>query len=411
MIGPRQIASMLGFRVPRLGQPSRRVARCQDLGDLRAAAMRRVPRPIFDYVDGGADDEVSLSLNREAFNHYGFTPRLLVDVGTVDTSTMLFGARSPLPLVLAPTGYNRMMHADGECAVARAAARHQLAYTLSTVASTSIEDVAATGHPCLWFQLYQWRDRDMTADMLRRAWDHGYRSLEVSVDVPVAGHRRRDVRNGLTIPPRLSPSALAGILARPRYALAMLRGEPMRIATAPPAIDGREDMTINSLSTLFDPTVSWDDMDRLREAWPGSLLVKGPLGPEDARRAVDAGVDGVHLSNHGGRQLDRTLAPLLAVADVREAIGEETMLIVDSGIRHGSDIAVAVALGADAGAVGRAYLYGLMAAGEAGVDHALSLLGSQFTRTMQLLGVTSVAELRAGGQKLLVDLSARSLHR
>lgn len=395
---------MVGLRPPQRHGTARRLARCQDIADLRTAARRRLPGPVFDYVDGGADEEVSLERNRDAFRRMGFVPRSVVDVSAVDTTTSLLGETQPLPLVLAPTGYSRMMHPDGEEGVARAAARAGLPYTLSTVASTSVEDVAATGHPGLWFQLYIWRDREMVADLVRRADASGYRVLEVSVDVPVSGLRRRDVRNGLTIPPQLTARTLASILSRPGYWTGMVRSPAVTFANAPPSLDGAGGVTIENMSAQFDPSVSWADVAWLRERWPGRLLVKGPLSPEDARRAVDAGADGVHLSNHGGRQLDRCVPPVRTVPAVRDAVGPDATVLVDSGIRSGADIVAAVALGADAGAVGRAYLYGLMAAGEPGVDHALALLAAQVRRTMQLLGVTSVGELRERGTELL-DLS------
>lgn len=402
---PREVVRMVGLRPPQRGGAARRLARCQDIDDLRAVARRRLPGPVFDYVDGGADEEVSLERNRETFRRIGFVPRSVVDVSGVDTSATLLGQTLPVPIVLAPTGYSRMMHPDGEQGVARAAARAGLPYTLSTVASTSVEDVAATGHRGLWFQLYIWRDREMVADLVRRADGCGYRVLEVSVDVPVSGLRRRDVRNGLTIPPQLTARTLASILSRPSYWTGMVRNPAVTFANAPPSIEGAAGVTIENMSAQFDPSVSWTDIAWLRERWPGRLLVKGPLSPEDARRAVDAGADGVHLSNHGGRQLDRSIAPVRTLAAVREAVGPDATVLVDSGIRSGADVVAAVALGADAGAVGRAYLYGLMAAGEPGVDHALALLSAQVRRTMQLLGVTSVGELRERGAALL-DLSA-----
>jgi L-lactate dehydrogenase (cytochrome) len=398
-VKPREIAAMVGLRAPELHPVRRRLARCHDIGDLRRAARRRLPRPVFDYVDGGADDEVSLAANQQAFRRLAFHPRVAVDVSRVDAATELLGRPTALPLVLAPTGYTRMMHPAGEQAVALAAAAAGVPYTLSTVASTSIEDVAATGHPDRWFQLYVWRDREMTAELVRRAAAGGYRVLEVSVDVPVSGVRARDVRNGLTIPPRLTLRTLAGIAARPGFWVDMLRSPAVSFANAPPGIAGA--VTIENMSAQFDPSVTWQDIEAVRRQWPGKLLVKGPLGPDDARRALAAGADGVHLSNHGGRQLDRAAAPIDTVQAVRAAAGPAATVLVDSGIRHGADVVAAVALGADAGAIGRAYLYGLMAAGEPGVRHALALLAAQVRRTMQLLGVRSVAELRELGPSLV----------
>jgi L-lactate dehydrogenase (cytochrome) len=356
---------------------------------------------VFDYVEGGADEELSLRRNTRAFRKWSFAPRSLVDVGAVDTSTTLLGRRLPAPLVLAPTGYTRLMHPAGELAVAAAARQAGLPYALSTVASTSLEDLSASGHDNLFFQLYVWRDRALTEDLLSRAWASGYRVLLVSVDTPVSGHRARDVRNGLTIPPRLTLRTLAGIVAKPRYWINLIRSPAIEFANAPPGVHGGAGVTIANISAQFDPTVDWLDLERIRDRWPGHLLVKGPISVDAARRMQTLGIDGLHLSNHGGRQLDRLPAPIDTLVEIREAVGGELCLIVDSGIRHGSDLAVAIALGADAGAVGRAYLYGLMAAGEAGVAHALRLLAEQFTRTLQLLGVTSVEELRAAGPAVL----------
>jgi L-lactate dehydrogenase (cytochrome) len=305
-----------------------------------------------------------------------------------------------MPLLFSPTGYTRMMHPAGECAVARAARRAGIPYGLSTVASTSIEELAGTGHPNLWFQLYVWRDRGLVAELVDRAWEHGYRTLEVSVDVPVSGHRTRDVRSGLTIPPRLTARTLMGIARHPGWWVRALRAPVVRFANAPPGV-GSSGLTIEDMTAQFDPSVSWRDLEELRTRWPGQLVLKGAIGADDARRAIAAGCDGLHLSNHGGRQLDRTIPPIDLLGEVRAAVGNEPAIIVDSGVRHGADLAVAIALGADAGAVGRAYLYGLMAAGEPGVDRAATILETQFRRTLQLLGVASIRELRAVGPTML----------
>jgi len=398
---PHQIRALLSFDAPPLRADARRLRVCHDIADLRHAARRRLPGAVFDYVDGGADEELTLRRNARAFREWEFVPRCLVDVDRIDASTTLLGRRVPAPLVLAPTGYSRLMHPAGEIAVAAAARHAGLPYTLSTVASTSVEDLAASGHDDLWFQLYVWRDRGATDELVARAWASGYRVLVVSVDTAVSGRRSRDVRNGLTIPPRLTLRTLAGIAVKPGYWINLIRSPAIEFANAPAGVDGGSGVTIANISAQFDPTVDWSDLERIRERWRGRLLVKGPASIDAARRSQALGVDGLQLSNHGGRQLDRLPAPIDTVAEIREAVGDEMCLIVDSGIRHGADIAIAIALGADAGAVGRAYLYGLMAAGEAGVAHALGLLVEQFTRTMQLLGVTSVAELRAEGRELL----------
>ena len=398
------------MRPVELDATRRRLSACHDIADLRATGRRLTPRPVFDYVDGGADEELSVRANTRAFRRWRFQPRTLVNVSQADTSAALLGSVAPMPLALAPTGYTRMMHPGGEIAAARAAQRHGLPYTLSTMATTTIEAVAQAlssppagpdrppGQPDLWFQLYILRDSGLNKELVDRAAAARYRVLVVTVDCFVTGHRTRDRRNGLVIPPELTAQTLLSIAGKPGYWTRMLRG---------PAIDfanfaGHEAVTIEGTGALFNPAITWDDIAELRARWPGRLVIKGPLGPADCQRAVSVGADGVQLSNHGGRQLDRAVPPADMIADAREAVGPDVAVLVDSGIRHGSDIAVALALGADACAIGRAYLYGLMAGGEPGVDKALDILADQFRRTMQLLGVTSVAELRSLGRELLV---------
>jgi L-lactate dehydrogenase (cytochrome) len=290
-----------------------------------------------------------------------------------------------------------MMHPAGEIGAARAAQKHGLPYTLSTMATTTIEDVAAAAQPDLWFQLYILRDAGLNKELVDRAAAAKYRVLVVTVDCFVTGHRTRDRRNGLVIPPELTMQTLASIAGKPGYWIRMLRNPGIDFAN----FAGHDAVTIEDTGQLFNPAITWDDIAELRARWPGQLVIKGPLGPADARRAVSAGADGLQISNHGGRQLDRTVPPADMIAAVREAVGPEVSVLVDSGIRHGSDIAVALALGADACAVGRAYLYGLMAGGTAGVDRTLDLLHGQFRSTMQLLGITSVAELRKRGRELI----------
>lgn len=387
-----EVRELVKVRPPRFGRHAT-LARCQDIGELRAAARRALPRPVFDYVDGGADEETTLLANREGFQRARFHPRALRGVSEPDLSTALFGRRLPIPVGLAPTGYTRMVHADGEPAVARAAAAHGWPYTLSTVATTTLEQVAAAAAGDLWFQLYVLADRDRCDSLVDRAAAAGYRVLEVAVDAPIAGHRSRDVRNGLTIPPALTGRALWDIGVRPRYWATQLRGEPLRIANL--ATTGAA--TVAGLNELFNPTVSWRDLERIRGRWTGTLLLKGPLAPDDVKRAMSIGVDGVHLSNHGGRQLDRTTGPLDLLRQAREVAGDHYPILLDSGIRHGMDVAVAVALGADACMVGRAYLYGLAAGGQPGVEHAIDILTTQFRRTLALLGVRDIAELREHG--------------
>ena len=392
-----EIRQLIHMKPVELDATRRRLAACHDIADLRAMGRRLTPRPVFDYVDGGADEELSVRANTRAFRRWRFQPRTLVNVSEADTSARFLDSDVPLPLALAPTGYTRMMHPGGEIAAARAAQRHGLPYTLSTMATTTIEAVAQEAQPDLWFQLYIQRDAGLNKELVDRAAAAGYRVLVVTVDCFVTGHRTRDHRNGLVIPPELTVQTLASIAGKPGYWIRMLRNPAIGFANF-----AHSNVTIESTGQLFNPAITWDDIAELRARWPGKLVIKGPLGVADARLAVAAGADGLQLSNHGGRQLDRAITPVDTIGAVREAVGPEMSVLVDSGIRHGSDIAVAVALGADGCAIGRAYLYGLMAGGEPGVDKALDILAVQFRRTMQLLGVRSVAELRAAGPELLV---------
>ena len=398
---PREIRELVRLQGFQPDRDRRVLSRCHDVGDLRRAAYRRLPRPVFGYVDGGADEELTLRANQAALRRWRFRPRVLRDVTEPDLRVSVFGSGLSAPVGLAPTGFTRLVHQAGECAVARAAAGRGLPYCLSTVSTATIEDVAGTGHPDLWFQLYVLRDRDLADRLMGRAAAAGFGVLEITVDTPVTGRRTRDLRAGLTMPPRLTPRALLDVAARPGYWTSMLRGPALGYANINPPESGTG-TTIADIISLFDASLDWDDLDWIRGVWPGRLLLKGPLGPADAVRAVSAGVDGIHLSNHGGRQLDRCVPTIDLVRPVREAIGENVALVVDSGIRHGADIAVAIARGADMCMVGRGYLYGLAVAGQPGVEHAIDLLVAQLRRTMQLLGVTTVAELRRSGDDLVV---------
>lgn len=399
----REVRALIKVKPPRIDRRAARLDACITIEDLHRLARRRLPRPVADYVDGGADEELTLADNVAAFRRWQFTPSVLTDVATIDTSTTLLGRRSALPLGLAPTGYTRMISSPGEPAVAGAAARAEVPYVLSTMASTSLEDLAS--HPGLkdadrWFQLYIWKDRDLTAQLVRRAATAGYRVLEIAVDTAVSGYRVRDARNGLTIPPHMTLKGLVDIGMRPGYWTKMLASPALEFANVSGGAGG-EGYTIDNITKQFDPSVSWDDLARIRDSWPGAVVLKGPLGPEDTVRARDLGIDGVHLSNHGGRQLDRAVAPIDLVAPARDAAGQDFAVFVDSGVRHGADIATALALGADAAFIGRPYLWGLVAGGEAGVDKVIGLLSDQFTRTMALLGVTNIDELRKRGRTLL----------
>src|SRR5258708_10771956 len=387
----REIRELLRLRRFELDRDRRVLARCHDLADLRRAARRRLPGPVFGYIDGAADDEITLRANRAALRRWQFRPRVLRDVSEPDLGVSMLGRQFPAPIGLAPVGFPRMMHPDGELAVARAAASRGLPYGLSTCGTVTIEELAATGHRDLWFQLYVLRDRKLAHALIDRAAAAGFRALEVTVDPPVGGRRTGDRCSGTRIRPELTAGALLDIGMHPGYWLSMLRGPALRFASL--NTPGAEvASSIADITALFDPSLTWDDLDDIRARWPGRLLVKGPLGPADATRAVAAGVDGIHLSNHGGRQLDRCVPAIDLVRPVREAVGDRVALIADSGIRHGADIAVAIARRADTCVVGRGYLYGRAAAGQLGVEHAIDLLVAQLRRTLQLLGVVTIAQ-------------------
>jgi L-lactate dehydrogenase (cytochrome) len=406
----REMRRLIQLRAVPADANARRLGACYDVADLRRTAKRRIPRPVFDYVDGAADEEISVAANVAAFRSWRFLPRVLAGVAAADTSAPLFGETLPAPFLLGPAGYTRMLHPDGEIGAARSALRHGVPYTLSTMASTGLEELRAgvagagagdTGaggtRTDLWFQLYLTRNRPQARELVSRAADNGYSTLVVTVDTIVGGNRVRDLRNGLSIPPALTLQTVASVALKPSYWYHLLAGPALDYAN----FAGRAPTTVMKTADFFDADLNWSDIAELRSRWAGKLLLKGPVGPADARRAVELGVDGVQLSNHGGRQLDRTVAPVDLIAPVREAVGSSFTVLVDSGVRHGADVAVALALGADAAVLGRAYLYGLMAGGEAGVDRALDLLSRQFKSTMQFLGVTSVAELRKHGRDLI----------
>ncbi|MEP6817282.1 MAG: alpha-hydroxy acid oxidase [Marmoricola sp.] len=398
---PHDLAPLLRFKKPVLSPKRRRLEQALTIHDLRRIAKRRTPRAAFDYTDGAADAEVSLTRAREAFADVEFVPAILRDVSTVDTSRVVLGATSSLPFGIAPTGFTRMMHAEGERAGAAAASAAGIPFTLSTMGTTSIEDVAAANPSGRnWFQLYMWKDRERSMALVDRAASAGFDTLVVTVDVPVAGARLRDVRNGMTIPPTLTPRTVVDALPRPAWWWNFLTTEPLTFAS----LSSWSGSVADLIDTMFDPTVTYEDLAWIREQWKGKLVVKGVQTVADARRTTDAGADGVLLSNHGGRQLDRAPIPFHLLPDVVREVGNDTEVWLDTGIMCGQDIVASVAHGAHFTLVGRAYLYGLMAGGREGVDRTIEILRGQVERTMRLLGVTSLDELEPGHVKQLKRL-------
>ena len=395
------LRSVLRFRRFEFDGVARRLARTADVSDLRAIAQRRLPRGVFDYIDGAAEDERSLAANTDAYAAYSFQPRVLRDVSHVDPSAVVLGRPATMPLILAPTGFTRIAHPAGELAVARAAARAGIPYTLSTLATRSIEEVAAaSGAGRRWFQVYVWRDRVLVQDMVERAAANGYEALMLTVDTAMLGRRERDVRRGFALPPKIGLETVIDGIRHPAWTWALVRSEPITFANivgrGSAVGDGTSAVSLAEFTNAqFDRSVSWADVDWLRSIWSGPIVLKGIQTVTDARLAADAGIDAIALSNHGGRQLDDAPAPLDLVAPVVEAVGGRLEVYCDGGVRRASDVLKAVALGANACLVGRAYLYGLGAGGERGVDVVLERFDTDIRRTMALLGVNRLGDLNA----------------
>lgn len=390
---PKELAPLMRFKKPELNAKKRRLQGALTIHDLRAIAQRRTPKAPFDYTEGAAEAELSLGRARQAFDDIEFHPAILRDVSQVDTGWDVLGKRVELPFGIAPTGFTRMMHTEGEIAGATAAAAAGIPFSLSTMGTTSIEgvrDAAPDGRN--WFQLYMWKDRERSMQLVERAAAAGYDTLLVTVDVPVAGARLRDKRNGFSIPPALTMGTIVNAIPRPWWWWDFLTTEPLAFAS----LSSWNGTVGELLDAMFDPTVTYDDLKWIKEQWPGKLVVKGVQTVDDAKRLAKLGVDGITLSNHGGRQLDRAPIPFHLLPEVVREVGKDTEVHLDTGIMSGADIVASVALGARFTLIGRAYLYGLMAGGREGVDRAIEILGTQVARTMRLLGVKSLHELEPG---------------
>jgi len=372
--------------------PDARAARCRTIAELRALARRTVPRPVFDYVDGAANDEVTYARNRSGFERLTLHPRMLVDVSQVDTSTTVLGRRIALPLIAAPTGLTGMTHPDGEAAVARAAHAAGTIYTQSALSSLSIEEVSDRAPGPKWFQLYVLTDRGVVFDWLERATAQGYEALVLTVDVAVAGVRDRDVRNRFSVPPRLTLRSLAQGVTHPRWTagfVARPRISPGNLRHAGGGPAGHAEY----VNRVFDPTMTWEDLSWLREHWAGPIVIKGIMRADDAVRAVERGVEGIVVSNHGGRQLDGVDSSIGALPAIADAVGDRAELYLDSGVRRGTDIIKAVALGARACMIGRPLVYGLGAAGEAGARRTFEILTAELKTALALAGYPRIGEL------------------
>jgi L-lactate dehydrogenase (cytochrome) len=387
---PKDLAQLLKFRKVIWSPRNRRLSRALTINDLRDIAKRRTPQAPFDYTDGGADTETSLIRARAAYEKLEFQPKILRNVKDVDLSVNILGKKMNMPIGIAPTGFTRMMQTEGEYAGACAAYDAGIPFTLSTMGTRSIEDVAkAAPNGRNWFQLYMWKDRDRSMALVERAKNAGFDTLVLTVDVPVAGARLRDVRNGMTIPPSLTSKTILNAIPRPAWWINFLTTDPLKFAS----LDSWNGTVAELLDSMFDPTITYEDLKWIRSQWQGSLVVKGIQNVDDALMSIESGADAIILSNHGGRQLDRAPVPLHLLPEVVKAVGNKAEVHIDTGIMHGADVVAALATGAKFTWIGRAYLYGLMAGGKPGVDRALDILKTQISRTMKLLGARTIEEL------------------
>ncbi|MBO0842025.1 MAG: alpha-hydroxy-acid oxidizing protein [Nocardioides sp.] len=387
---PAEIFELLKLKQPEWNAKKRQLGNALTIEDLRTIARRRTPRAAFDYTEGAAEGEISLARARQAFEDVELHPGILNDVSRVDTTTQILGGTSALPFGIAPTGFTRLMQTEGEIAGAGAAGAAGIPFTLSTLGTTTIEAVrAANPHGRNWFQLYVMRQREISYGLVERAGKAGFDTLMFTVDTPIAGARLRDKRNGFSIPPQISARTLLDASTRPWWWFDFLTTAKLEFASLTSTGGTVGDL----LDAAMDPSISWHDLDVIRGMWQGRIVVKGVQTVADAKRLADAGVDGIVLSNHGGRQLDRAPIPFHLLPEVRREVGDAVEIILDTGIMNGADIVASIALGADFCLIGRAYLYGLMAGGREGVDRTIEILSEQVVRTMKLLQVASVDEL------------------
>ena len=402
---PTEIFDLIKFKKLDLNLKRARLSDAQTIDDLRKIAKRRTPAAAFDYTDGAADDEISMNRARQAFKDVEFHPSILNDVSNVDTSCEVFGGPSSLPFGIAPTGFTRLMQTEGELAGASAAGKAGIPFCLSTLGTTSIEDVkAANPHGRNFFQLYVMRQREISYGLVKRAAAAGFDTLFFTVDTPIAGARLRDKRNGFSIPPQISLGTVANAIPRPWWWVDFLTTPTLSFAS----LNSTGGTVGELLNSAMDPSIQFSDLEEIRSMWPGKLVVKGVQNVEDSKKLADLGVDGIILSNHGGRQLDRAPVPFWLLPEVVREVGKDLDVTMDTGIMHGADIVAAMAMGAKFTFIGRAYLYGLMAGGEAGVTRAIEILAEQVRRTMQLLQVETIDELSPKHVTQLTRLTPRT---
>jgi L-lactate dehydrogenase (cytochrome) len=401
---PKDLAQLMKFKKFIWNGRERRLAGAHTIYDLRDIAKRRTPQAPFDYTDGSADQEISITRARQGFEDIEFRPSILKDVSELDLGWDVLGSRVEMPIGIAPTGFTRMMHTEGEFAGATAAEKAGIPFSLSTLGTRSIEEVAEVAPTGTnWFQLYMWKDRDRSLALIDRAKASGFDALMLTVDVPVAGDRLRDKYNGMKIPPALTAKTVINALPRPEWWINFLTTDALKFAS----LDSWDGTVAELLDSMFDPTVDFEDLKWIKEQWGGKLIVKGIQSTADAKKVAKLGADAVVLSNHGGRQLDRAPVPFHLLPAVKKELKNDCEIFIDTGIMHGADVVASIAHGARFTLIGRAYLYGLMAGGREGVDRALHILQDQMSRTMKLLGVKSLAELEPGHAVMLQRMIER----
>ena len=401
----KELRELMVFKKPEFNAVKRRLDKALTIADLRAIAKRRTPKAPFDYTDGSAESEISYARARQAFEDIEFHPEILRPATSIDTSVDILGGPSALPFGMAPTGFARMMQTEGEIAGAGAAGAAGIPFTLSTLGTTSIEEVKSVNpNGRNWFQLYVMNDREMSYGLVERAAAAGFDTLFFTVDTPIAGNRMRDTRNGFSIPPQLTAKTIIDALPRPEWWMNFLTTPQLEFAS----LSNTGGTVSDLIGQVFDPTISEEDLKLVRDMWPGKIVVKGVQTVADAQRMVDAGIDGIVLSNHGGRQLDRAPVPFQLLPEVARELGNDTTIMLDTGVTNGADVVAAHALGADFVLVGRAWLYGLMAGGRAGVDKMIEIMESEILRTMGLLGASSIDELNPSHVTQLTRLVPRT---
>ncbi len=390
----KNIKPLLGWSLPKFPLEDRKLKRAVNLQELRLLARKRVPKAVFDYVDGGANDEISYQRSAETFSKVQFHARVLRDVSKIDLTTKIAGRDSALPIIFAPTGYTRMMNYEGEPMVAQVCEENNLIYSLSTMGTTSSQEIAdQVPGVRRWFQLYLWRDRSQSLQFIYGAKEAGFEGLILTVDTAVGGIKWRDMRNGLTVPPKITLKTFLDMALKPKWWFNLLTTAPLEFAT----FRNFNKPLSEIAATVFDPAVTFADVKWLRSVWKGKLIIKGVQTVEDAKQLTKIGVDAIILSNHGGRQLDKSVVPLEILPDVRKAVGKKgkgTQIYIDGAIMSGADVLAAVALGADAVLIGRAYLYGAMAAGREGVQKVVNTLRFEMETAMKLMGARNIDELK-----------------